>query len=86
MDNYQAFFLGLMVAYTPSLIFFAWRLSGKLLPRISTLALRLSCNPSYKSPRAVKQKRDPSHSHNQRAYCKSYINRRRGFFAGFLLC
>jgi hypothetical protein len=26
MDTYQAFFLGLMVAYTPSLIFFAWRL------------------------------------------------------------
>jgi hypothetical protein len=26
MDNYQAFFLGLMGGYTPSLIFFAWRL------------------------------------------------------------
>ncbi len=24
MDTHQAFFLGLMVAYTPSLIFFAW--------------------------------------------------------------
>jgi hypothetical protein len=26
MDTYQAFLLGLMVAYTPSLIFFAWML------------------------------------------------------------
>jgi hypothetical protein len=26
MDTYQAFFLGLMVAYTPSLIFLAWML------------------------------------------------------------
>ncbi len=26
MTTYQAFFLGLMVAYTPSLIFWAWML------------------------------------------------------------